>query len=91
MEREGMANTFTQVNTFEKSNNPLFFFQIVDCDKGSYGVNCNSTCGHCRDLNHCFHVDGICLTGCDAGYIGELCEKSRLKSLNKMKKNHCIY
>lgn len=66
-----------------------FFFQIVDCDKGSFGVNCNSTCGHCRDLNHCFHIDGICLTECDAGYMGDLCETSRLKSLNQMKNNHC--
>lgn len=47
----------------------MFFFTVLECDKG-----CNETCGHCRDLNQCSNVNGTCLTGCDAGYQGDLCK-----------------
>lgn len=51
---------------------------FIDCGLGSFGADCNETCGHCRDLNQCSNVDGRCLTGCEAGYEGELCKKSKL-------------
>lgn len=41
------------------------------CDNGTYGFNCNK---HCRDVNQCMHSDGLCLTGCDDGYQGTLCQ-----------------
>nr|XP_034320244.1 uncharacterized protein LOC117687580 [Crassostrea gigas] len=47
------------------------------CDKGLYGVECNETCGYCREINHCFHIDGKCLTGCNESYLGELCKIRR--------------
>lgn len=50
------------------------FFEA--CDKGSYGTDCSENCGHCRDVDDCFHVNGTCIRGCDAGYKGDLC-KSR--------------
>lgn len=54
----------------------LFFFAVLECDKGAYGIECNGTCGHCRDIKQCSNVNGSCLTGCDGGYKGDLC-KSR--------------
>lgn len=46
---------------------------ISECPAGSYGDACNETCGNCRDGNTCDRVNGTCLTGCDAGYEGDLC------------------
>lgn len=55
------------------------FKLISDCNLGSFGADCNETCGHCRNLNQCSNVDGKCLTGCKAGYEGEICRKSKCK------------
>lgn len=46
---------------------------ILACKKGSFGIDCNETCGHCRDINKCSNVHGTCLTGCADGYEGNLC------------------
>lgn len=27
------------------------------CDNGTYGFDCNKTCGHCRDVNQCMHSE----------------------------------
>lgn len=47
---------------------------VVECDRGAYGIRCKRTCGECRDLNQCSNVNGYCLTGCNAGYKGDLCK-----------------
>lgn len=47
---------------------------IIECEQGLYGIGCSETCGHCRDVDQCFHVNGTCLTGCDAGYQDGLCK-----------------
>lgn len=44
------------------------------CDKGFYGADCSETCGRCRNESQCFHTNGTCLTGCDAGYEGDVCK-----------------
>lgn len=44
------------------------------CDRGSYGVDCNKSCGNCHDLTQCAFINGNCLTGCVAGYKGDLCK-----------------
>lgn len=49
-----------------------FFFLV--CDRGSYGDDCSERCGHCRDVNKCSNINGKCLTGCGAGYQGDLCK-----------------
>lgn len=41
---------------------------------GSYGVDCNETCGHCREVYQCSKSNGICLYGCDPGYQGAMCK-----------------
>lgn len=44
------------------------------CDKGYFGTACNETCGQCDELEQCSNINGSCLTGCNAGYLGETCE-----------------
>lgn len=56
----------------------LTYTLYIDCGRGWYGINCNETCGHCRDLDQCSKTNGTCLTGCDAGFQGELCNISML-------------
>lgn len=58
-------------------NNCLTFVVSIifsGCDGGSYGNECNETCGNCSDVNQCSHINGTCLTGCYAGYKGDLCK-----------------
>lgn len=55
----------------------IIYSLLIACDKGLYGVDCNETCGYCREINHCFHIDGKCLTGCNESYLGELCKIRR--------------
>ena len=48
---------------------------LIACENGTYGRDCNKTCGHCRDGSSCLHTNGTCLTGCDSGYFGDLCKR----------------
>ena len=70
----------------EKANkkNLLFFkcsyYILQDCDDGTFGEDCNSTCGHCVYEETCFHINGTCLDGCVPGFIGEQC-KTRMCGL----------
>ena len=61
-----------------KQNKPPFFncfYHILkDCDAGTFGKDCNSTCGHCVDEETCFHINGTCLDGCVPGFTGEQCK-----------------
>ena len=50
---------------------------FIECDKGSFGIDCNETCGYCYEANHCFHTNGTCLSGCIAGFQGDLCKTSK--------------
>lgn len=56
-----------------------FIFPIV-CGLGYYGAECQQECGNCRDLSQCFHTNGSCLTGCEAGYDGEMCIARKCKN-----------
>lgn len=44
------------------------------CDGGAYGYDCRETCGHCRDVEQCYNINGTCLTGCEPDYQGDLCK-----------------
>lgn len=57
----------------------ITLFISTACKTGSYGVNCNATCGHCRNTQECFHIDGSCLTGCEAGYNGSMCKSGMFR------------
>lgn len=55
----------------------LCFVINIECNRGSYGFECNETCGHCRDVNKCLIGNGSCLTGCDAGFKGDVCKTGK--------------
>lgn len=59
----------------------LCFIIVLECDKGSYGIECNEICGQCRDVNECSNINGTCFNGCGAGFNGDLC-KTRKYTLN---------
>ena len=45
---------------------------LSECDLGTYGDNCNETCGNCLDPTECHHSNGTCLSGCNDGFQGAL-------------------
>ena len=49
-------------------------FVLIACNNGTYGKECNNTCGYCLDQDECHHINGTCVKGCDPGYIGDLCK-----------------
>lgn len=49
------------------------YIKIV-CRPGYYGNGCGHLCnGYCMNNEVCTHVDGVCLAGCQDGYIGQYC------------------
>lgn len=44
-------------------------------------MECNETCGHCRDVNQCLNSNGSCLTGCDAGFKGDVCKTGKYSTV----------
>ncbi|PVD25283.1 hypothetical protein C0Q70_15783 [Pomacea canaliculata] len=49
-------------------------FQVWVCEGGSYGADCNSSCGHCKDNAPCDPISGNCPDGCAPGYTGDRCD-----------------
>lgn len=53
-----------------------FIFSKRECLSGTYGQGCLNTCsGHCLNSATCNRTTGSCDQGCQAGYIGKLCEE----------------
>lgn len=50
----------------------------VECDQGTFGTNCSSVCGHCHQRQSCDMETGACPKGCDSGYQGIYCNKSKI-------------
>lgn len=48
------------------------------CEGGTFGLDCNKTCGHCKHMKHCHHVTGVCMHGCVPGYYGLRCTYEQL-------------
>lgn len=59
----------------------------IACKTGSYGVNCNGTCGHCRNSYECFHIDGLCMNGCEVGFSGSMCKSGMYLDIGWMNRN----
>ena len=49
-------------------------FVLIACSNGTYGKECNHTCGYCLDQDECHHINGTCVKGCDPGYLGDVCK-----------------
>lgn len=71
-------NQFDFMHIFHILNSlkKIIYILFLACDKGFYGHGCNETCGHCRDVQECSHINETCVKGCDAGYHEELCKTS---------------
>ncbi|KAK3743433.1 hypothetical protein RRG08_009284 [Elysia crispata] len=56
-------------------------FEDLECPNNTYGQNCSQLCsvGCAGPFDAC--TDGICLFGCDDGFEGPKCEKSKDKTL----------
>lgn len=52
----------------------LGFFPVLVCPIGFYGIACNEICGNCRNVGQCHHITGACVSGCVAGYEGDICK-----------------
>lgn len=66
----------------DKFKNVLSSCILLDCDIGTYGNECNNTCGHCINEDDCFYTNGTCLNGCDSGYLGALCKTCKYLTVN---------
>ena len=47
---------------------------FADCTDKTNGVNCNETCGHCKDQSTCAVTDGRCPNGCEKWYTSDVCK-----------------
>ncbi|KAI0233427.1 hypothetical protein LSAT2_016312 [Lamellibrachia satsuma] len=47
---------------------------VRDCDDGNYGINCNESCGHCKEQSKCSITNENCPSGCEPWYILDTCK-----------------
>lgn len=71
---------------FSKYSNSVFspfMYNQKVCRPGYYDIGCGHLCnGYCMNNGVCTHVDGVCLAGCQDGYIGKYCNICK-KMINK--------
>lgn len=49
------------------------------CESGHFGKDCRERCsGNCLNNETCDYVSGKCSSGCQDGYTGTLCKKSKI-------------
>ena len=66
----------------------LQFQCFSDCPSGFYGYRCKNVCSEkCLIYADCDHIDGTCSDGCQAGYIGKLCNNCKIMHTVL----HCIH
>ena len=59
--------------TVSVENNAFLLF-VLECENGTWGEDCISSCGNCITDTTCNHVTGECSsTGCMAGWEGKQC------------------
>lgn len=46
---------------------------MLECVFYKYGLNCGFDCGYCKDGKFCVVENGVCIEGCDFGWIGDFC------------------
>lgn len=47
------------------------------CSFGTYGLECENSCGNCSIGDRCNHVNGSCPNGCDVGVFGLKCDEGK--------------
>ena len=54
-------------------------YDISGCGKGTYGLNCNTSCNNCLS-EKCDNVEGLCMIKdtCRPGYLGSKCDQGIL-------------
>ncbi|KAH3722285.1 hypothetical protein DPMN_065278 [Dreissena polymorpha] len=52
----------------------LYRFLLQACTDGTFGNNCEQTCGYCN-VGVCSPVNGQCQDSCKPGYSGPLCKE----------------
>ena len=54
-------------------------YDISGCGKGTYGLNCNTSCNNCLSET-CDNVKGLCMIKdtCKPGYLGSKCDQGIL-------------
>ena len=55
----------------------MLYFYFPACAIGIYGQDCSFTCGNCAGGEPCYHVDGICPSGCEPGWVIGLCSEGK--------------
>lgn len=54
----------------------------LECTFGKYGVNCMETCSvNCNVSISCNRTTGVCIGGCQPGWIGLHCDQSKTRSV----------
>lgn len=62
-------------------------YWFSECLSGYFGVRCNKTCsGHCLNNSSCHPIDGTCVSGCQDGFTGNLCNACKSVYLC-----HCVH
>lgn len=59
---------------------------FTECYRGTFGQNCTKSCGKCLRGEHCHHINGTCMNGCDPGYKGIDCSKGCINIKRLFKK-----
>jgi hypothetical protein len=50
---------------------------LSECRSGSFGTECRRNCSTtCKNVA-CNHTNGYCIGGCEDGYQGLMCERSK--------------
>ena len=53
----------------------LFCSFLQACANGDYGQDCLLTCGNCAGGVACNHIDGMCPSGCEPGWVVGTCSE----------------
>ncbi|XP_071080721.1 multiple epidermal growth factor-like domains protein 10 [Haliotis cracherodii] len=54
---------------------PILYLHDIECPDGSHGDDCHVPCGHCSDNIPCNKTDGLCPSGCAAGWTRPHCTR----------------
>ena len=66
----------------------VLIIDCIACADGTYGLECNEVCGHCKIKTNCHYANGTCLGGCEPGFLGDLCKTCKFITMNSFKKRY---